>query len=63
MLPHPPPFVNLLYDGFMQFGRTAIIYATSTGDGAMLDILLKKGGDINAKNKVSEILTHYWMYG
>ena len=38
----------------MQDGRTAIMHAIIKGDGAMVDMLVEKGGDIDAKDNVSE---------
>ena len=45
----------------MQYGRTALIGAAGNGHAAVVELLMRQEGvELNAKNKVSELLANYW---
>jgi len=53
-----PPPANLLCDGCMQNGMTAITLATIYGFSAMVKLLAEKGGNVTIKDDVSEFLAY-----
>ena len=52
----PPP--NLLCDGCMQNGMTAIMWAAQQGHDAIVKMLIEKGAALDKIDKVSDLLTH-----
>jgi len=58
MLPPPLPPANLLCDGCMQDGMTAIMHAAINGRVAMVELLVTKGGNVTARDYVSELLAY-----